>query len=50
MEKLGPYDGLVKRYAQPFAAGRHDALSAGNVFFARYTADDKLIPMGRGKP
>lgn len=50
MEKLGPYDGLVKRYAQPFAAGRHDALSASNVFFARYTADDKLIPMGRGKP
>lgn len=50
MEQLGPYDGLVKRYVQPFAVGRHDALSASNVFFARYTADDKLIPMGRGKP
>lgn len=50
MEQLGTYDGLVKRYVQPFAAGRHDALSAGNVFFARYTADDKLIPIGRRKP
>ncbi len=50
MERLGPYDGLVKRYAQPFTASRHDALSESNVFFARYTVDDKLIPVGRGKP
>ena len=50
MEQLGPYDGLVKRYAQPFTASRHDALSASNVFFARYTADDKLIPIGRSMP
>lgn len=47
MEKLGPYDGLVQRYAQPFSADRHDALSAANIFFARYTADDKLVPIGR---
>ena len=49
MERLGPYDGLVKRYAQPFTASRHDALSESNVFFARYTVDDKLIPVGPGK-
>lgn len=45
LENLGPYDGLVQRYSKPFTTIRHDALSAGNVFFARYTADDKLIPI-----
>lgn len=50
MEELGTYDGLVQRYVQPFAAGRHDALSARNVFFARYTAEDTLIPISPSKP
>ncbi len=45
MEQLGPYDGLIQRYAQPFTATRHDALSARNVFFARYTVDDRLVPI-----
>ncbi len=44
MEKLGPYVGLVQYYAQPFSPDRHDALSDKNIFFSRYTADDKLIP------
>jgi branched-chain amino acid transport system substrate-binding protein len=47
LEQLGPYDGLVRRYAKPFSAERHDALSAENVFFARYTVDDKLVPIAR---
>ena len=46
MERLGPYQGLVRHYPRPFTAERHDALSAGDVFFARYTADDKLLPVG----
>ncbi len=45
LEQLGPYDGLVQRYDKPFTPQRHDALSARNVFFARYTADDRLIPI-----
>lgn len=51
LEQLGPYEGLVRRYDKPFTPDRHDALTAENVFFARYTADDRLIPIaGRGKP
>jgi branched-chain amino acid transport system substrate-binding protein len=46
LEQLGPYDGLVQRYPVPFTSTRHDALSARNVFFARYTAADHLIPIG----
>lgn len=51
LEQIGSYDGLVRRYSKPFTAGRHDALSAENVFFARYTADDRLIPVdSRSRP
>lgn len=45
LENLAPHDGLVRRYARPFAPGRHDALSADNILFARYTADDVLMPV-----
>lgn len=45
LERLGPHDGLVQRYARPFSAERHDALSPDRIFFARYTADDQLIPI-----
>jgi len=45
LEQLGPYQGLVQNYRQPFAPDRHEALSAANIFFARYTADDVLIPL-----
>ena len=45
LEQLGPYEGLVQRYDRPFTASRHDALSSRNVFFAKYTADDKLVPI-----
>lgn len=49
LEQLGPYQGLVRRYDRPFTAERHDALSAENIFFARYTADDRLIPVDTRK-
>lgn len=45
LENLGPYDGLVRRYARPFAPGRYDALSPENILFARYTAADVLVPV-----
>ena len=44
MEKLGPHNGAVRNYDQPFAPIRHDALSAQDVFFARYNAQLGLIP------
>jgi branched-chain amino acid transport system substrate-binding protein len=50
LEKLGPYDGLVRRYNPPFAPDRHDALTPGDVFMARYTAEDTLVPMPWRKP
>ncbi len=45
LEQLGPYDGLVRRYDPPFTSQRHDALSAQDLFFARYTTHDELIPI-----
>lgn len=50
MEQLGPYQGLVQKYAVPFTPQRHEALSPANVIFAHYTDDDKLIPFKKGKP
>lgn len=47
LEQLGPHDGLVRRYAKPFTAERHDALSPDQVFMAHYTADDRLLPINR---
>ena len=45
LERLGPYDGLVRRYDKPFAPDRHDALSADQVFMARFDAQGALIPV-----
>jgi len=47
LESLAPHDGLIQRYARPFSHERHDALSARNVFFARYLANDVLMPIER---
>lgn len=49
LEQLGPYQGLVHRYARPFSPANHDALSAEQPFMVRYTADEKLMPLRRGK-
>jgi hypothetical protein len=32
----------------PFTPERHEALSARNIFFARYNANDELIPIAAG--
>jgi branched-chain amino acid transport system substrate-binding protein len=50
LERLGPYDGLVQRYPVPFTPDRHEALSARNIFFARYNASDELIPIRAPSP
>jgi len=43
MEKLGPYDGLIKNYKPPFTATRHEALSSEEVFMARYAIDGAIV-------
>ena len=51
LEQLGPHEGLVRRYARPFSPERHEALTADQVFFARYLADDRLVPItARARP
>lgn len=40
LEKLGPYNGLVRKLPQPFSATRHDALDAKDVFMAKYAEQD----------
>lgn len=49
LEQLGPHQGLVRSYVRPFSPANHDALSAEQAFMARYTADDKLIPLAGSK-
>lgn len=45
LERLGPYDGLIKSYPQPFTPERHEALSPADVFLARYARDGTLHPI-----
>lgn len=45
MESLGPYDGLVRSFQQPFSARSHDALTADDVFMTRYRPDGVLEPV-----
>jgi len=46
LEQLGPYQGLVRYYQRPFTPQRHEALSAAQVFMARYRADGSIVPVG----
>jgi branched-chain amino acid transport system substrate-binding protein len=45
LERLGPHQGLVRRYAPAFTAERHEALDAGNAFMAVFEKDDALLPI-----
>jgi branched-chain amino acid transport system substrate-binding protein len=47
LEKLGPYQGLVRHYAQPFTAERHEALSPTDVFMARFDKDGAIVRLPR---
>jgi branched-chain amino acid transport system substrate-binding protein len=42
LEELGPYNGLIKTYRQPFTPTRHEALSPEDVFMTRYASDGTL--------
>ena len=45
LEKVPSHDGLVKRYAPPFTASRHEALGDAELLMARYRDDGVLIPV-----
>jgi branched-chain amino acid transport system substrate-binding protein len=46
LERLGPHQGLVRRYAPPFTPERHEALDARQVFMAAYERDGALVRAG----
>lgn len=50
LEQLPAYRGLVRNYERPFTPDRHDALSPEQVFMARYTAQDVLVPLAPASP
>lgn len=43
LERLGPYDGLVRNYSQPFSPTRHEALESASVFMAVYAPADGAL-------
>jgi branched-chain amino acid transport system substrate-binding protein len=43
LERVRDVDGLVRRYAAPFTADRHEALSPEQVFMAAYARDGALL-------
>lgn len=47
LEGLPPYDGAVKHLSRPFTADRHEALSAADVFMARFAEDGALVRVGK---
>ena len=43
LEQVRNYEGLIKRYPQPFTPARHEALSLEDVFMARYAPDGAIV-------
>jgi branched-chain amino acid transport system substrate-binding protein len=43
LERLGPYKGLIREYAQPFTATRHEALTPELVHMAEYAEDGAIV-------
>lgn len=43
LEQVRDYDGLIKRYPQPFTPARHEALSLEDAFMARYAPDHAIV-------
>jgi branched-chain amino acid transport system substrate-binding protein len=42
LERLGPWQGLIRSYAQPFTPARHEALEPELVFMAEYGLDGAI--------
>jgi branched-chain amino acid transport system substrate-binding protein len=47
LEGVGPHQGLLRHYAQPFTAQRHEALDEKTVIMCRYAEDGALEPIKR---
>lgn len=47
MERLGPFTGLARHYAQPFTPTRHEALSPDMLFMGRFGIDG-IRPVEQG--
>lgn len=47
LEKVPLHDGLVRRYAPPFTATRHEALTPAELLMARYRDDGVIVPVER---
>ena len=45
MEQIDNHVGIMRTYAPPFTASRHDALDASSFILARYAADGALEPV-----
>ncbi|MBZ4110660.1 hypothetical protein JYI40_23695, partial [Escherichia fergusonii] len=45
LEKVPLHDGLVRRYAPPFTATRHEALTPAELLMARYRDDGVIVPV-----
>lgn len=43
LEKLGRYNGLVRKYPHPFTSTRHEALDIKDVFMAQYSSKDGVL-------
>lgn len=43
LEQLGPYDGLIRRYAPAFTRDRHEALGPQQLFMARWRKDGAVV-------
>lgn len=50
LEHLGPYDGLVRHYAQPFTTERHEALDASAIIFCHWDPTGVLRPVPMTPP
>ena len=46
-DRVAPFDGVMKRYAPPFTAERHEALGERDLYFARFREDGALVRVGR---
>jgi branched-chain amino acid transport system substrate-binding protein len=46
--KIGTYDGLIKTYTNPFAPGRHDAITESDYVWTQFV-DNQILPVGMKK-
>ncbi len=50
LEGIRRHRGLVRDYAAPFSAGRHEALGGADLRLARYSRDGAIVLEPRGRP